>query len=67
MQKFLGCIFIAVGAFGMAVYPARGTLLSTDDTIAMLLGFFMILIGIIIIYGDRKKKTDGNQERKPEE
>lgn len=63
MQKFLGCIFIAVGAFGMAVYPARGTFLSTDDKIAMLLGFFMILIGIIIIYGDRKKKTDRTHKR----
>jgi drug/metabolite transporter (DMT)-like permease len=67
MQKFLGFIFIAVGAFGMAVYPAMGEPLSRDDNIAMLLGFFMILIGIIIIYGDRKNKTESDQTRKPEE
>ncbi len=57
MQKFLGLIIIAVGLFGMAVYITRGTLISTDEKIAMLLGFFLVLIGFIIIYGDRRKKN----------
>ena len=67
MQKMFGMICIAVGAFGMAVYPAMGAPLSRDDKIAMLLGFFMILIGIIIIYGDRKKNTESDQTRTPED
>jgi hypothetical protein len=57
MQKILGVIFIAVGALGMAVYLAKGAALSTDEKIAMLLGFLMILIGIIL-YVDWKKKTN---------
>jgi hypothetical protein len=65
MQKLLGLIFIAIGAIGMAVYLARGTFITTDEKIAMLLGFFMILIGVIIIYADWKKKTDRNQEQNP--
>lgn len=55
MQKLVGIIFIAVGVFGMAVYPASGALINTDNKIAMLLGFFMIIIGTIIIYSDWKK------------
>ena len=61
MQKMLGLIFIAVGAFGMAVYISRGMFISSDEKIALLLGFFMILIGIIIIYGNRKKKSVRDQ------
>jgi cadmium resistance protein CadD (predicted permease) len=63
MQKFFGLIFIAVGVFGMYLYAARGAFITTDDKIAMLLGFIMILIGIIIIYADWKKKTDSDHER----
>ncbi len=62
MQKLLGLIFIAVGAFGTAVYLGRGTLITTDEKIAVLLGFFMILIGVIIIYSDMKKMADRNHE-----
>ncbi len=58
MQKILGLVFIAVGAFGMAIYISRGVMITSDEKIAMLLGFFMILIGIIIIYGSHKKKMD---------
>ncbi len=47
---------MAVGAFGMAVYPAMEKIISRDDKIAMLLGFVMIVFGFIIIYGDRGKK-----------
>jgi len=61
MQKLVGLIFIIVGMFGIAVYAARGRVISTDDKIAMLLGIVVILIGIIIIYGDRKKKTGRDQ------
>ncbi|HBH61959.1 MAG TPA: hypothetical protein DDX85_09535 [Nitrospiraceae bacterium] len=61
MQKFLGLIFIAVGVFGVAVYLSRGTSIAADDRIAMLLGIFMTFIGVIIIYGDRKKKTNSDQ------
>ncbi len=63
MQKILGLIFIAVGVFGVALYPARGAFISTDEKIAMLLGFFMILIGVIIIYSDYKKKTVKDEDR----
>jgi predicted transporter len=63
MQKFFGLIFIAVGVFGMYLYAARGAFITTDEKIAVLLGFFMILIGIIIIYADWKKKTDRDDAR----
>jgi hypothetical protein len=63
MQKILGLIFIAVGVFGMAIYLVRGAIISTDEKIAMLFGFFMILIGVIIIYSDCKKKTVKDEDR----
>ena len=58
MQQILGLIFIAVGAISMSVYAAQGMFISTDDKITMLLGFFMVLIGIMIIYGNRKKNNN---------
>ena len=64
MQKIFGLLFVAVGLFGMAVYPAMGRVLSNDDKIAMLLGLFMIIVGAIIIYGDRKKKTESTHTHK---
>jgi len=41
MQKIFGLLFVAVGLFGMVVYPAMGRVLSRDDKIAMLLGLFI--------------------------
>jgi uncharacterized membrane protein HdeD (DUF308 family) len=67
MQKILGLIFIAIGVFGIAVYLPRAAFITTDEKIAMLLGFFMILIGVIIIYADWKKNTDRNQARNEED
>ena len=54
MQKILGIVFIAIGLSGMAIYLFRGMSITRDEKIAMLLGFLMIIIGAIIIYGDRK-------------
>ena len=65
MQKILGLVFIAVGMIGMAIYLSRGMMITSDEKIAMLLGFFMILIGIILIYSDRKKKSIMNKSRNP--
>jgi hypothetical protein len=47
---------MAVGAFGMAVYPATEKIITRDGKIAMLLGFVMIVFGFIIMYGSRKKR-----------
>ena len=60
MQQFLGLIFIALGVFGLAVYLDGDRIMTTDDKIAMLLGIFMILIGVILLYSDWKNKTDRN-------
>ena len=57
MQQILGLIFITVGTMGIIVYAAQGMFITTDDKITMLLGFFMALIGIMIMYGNRKKKN----------
>jgi hypothetical protein len=48
MQKLPGLIFIIVGAFGMATYLSSGAFVTTDEKITMLLGFVMIIIGVII-------------------
>ena len=66
MQTLLGVIFVIIGVFGMAVYSASDALLSADEKIAMLLGFFMFMIGVIIIYADLRnkagRKRTGNAE-----
>jgi uncharacterized membrane protein YfcA len=65
MQKILGLIFIAVGITGIIVYLSRGMMITSDEKIAMILGFFMVLIGIMIIYGSRKKKSIRDQPHRP--
>ena len=60
MQVILGLICIAAGASGIVAYIYRGTVMSSDDKITMLLGFFMALIGVIIIYAGGKNKTDND-------
>ena len=65
MQQILGLIFIAVGVMGMSVYAAQGMFITKDDKITMLLGFFMVLIGIMIMYGNKKKKNSREHERNP--
>ncbi len=64
MQTIFGILCIAVGAFGMTVYPAMEKIISTDEKIAMLFGFVMIVFGFIIIYGDRKKRNSRDQRNK---
>jgi hypothetical protein len=58
MQTIFGIICIAVGVFGMAVYPLTREIISREEQIGMLLGLAMTIFGFIIIYGDRKKKRD---------
>ena len=65
MQQILGLIFIIVGTMGIIVYAAQGMFITTDDKITMLLGFFMVLIGIMIMYGNRKKKNNRDHLRNP--
>ncbi len=65
MQKILGLIFIAVGMIGMVIYLSRGMGITADEKITLLLGFFMILIGIMIIYGGGKKKSIRDTSRHP--
>lgn len=56
MQTLLGVLFVIIGVFGIAIYSASGALLSAGRKIAMLLGFFMLLIGVIIIYSDLRNR-----------
>jgi hypothetical protein len=64
MQKLFGIICMAVGAFGMAVYPAMEKIITREEKIAMLLGFVMIVFGFIIMYSDRGKSKNNNHHRK---
>ncbi len=55
MKKLFGSIVIILGVSGIVMYFAGGMAMSREEKTAVFIGFFMIAIGFIIIYGAWKK------------